>query len=411
MPAIKESNLRKSDIPKAAPPNASACSWKEIPFDEAFHDATSIATKIPQGEFLSRGTFPIIDQGDGFIAGYSNDESAVWRGKLPVVIFGDHTRAIKFVEFPFVLGADGCKVLLPCEQIHPRFAYYYLQSLNLEDAGYSRHFKFLRETNVRYPCDADQERIAGQLEQAERLRRTRRYALELSNTFLPSAFLQLFGDPITNPRAWDRARLCDLGKVETGNTPPREDKTSYGDAVEWIKSDNITLDNLHPTRATEMLSQTGLALGTTVDVGSLLVTCIAGSVRSIGNVVITDRRVAFNQQINAITPRADVVPLFLYGLMLAAKLLIQRSSTEAMKRMITKSKLEELVLIKPPLPLQQHFAALVERVDGLRSVQRESLRQSEHLFASLLHKAFAVRFRTTSNHPRKRDYANHRIRT
>jgi type I restriction enzyme, S subunit len=246
----------------------------------------------------------------------------------------------------------------------------------------------LKEETLTLPPLSEQQQITGQLEQADRLRRTRRYALELTNTFLPAAFLQLFGDPVRNPRAWERARVCDLGRVETGSTPPREDKTSYGDAIEWIKSDNITLDSLHPARATEMLSERGAGLGTMVDVGSLLVTCIAGSMRSIGNVVITDRRVAFNQQINAITPGAGVVPLFLYGLLLVAKPLIQRSSTEAMKRMITKSKLEELVLIKPPLPLQQQFAALVERVERLRSVQRESLRQAEHLFQSLLYRAF-----------------------
>jgi type I restriction enzyme S subunit len=252
-----------------------------------------------------------------------------------------------------------------------------------------QNLRFSQFEEIELEIPAEQGRIAERLEAADRLRRTRRYALDLSATFLPAAFLQLFGDPVTNPRGWERAHICDLGEVETGSTPPREDETSYGNAVEWIKSDNIALDAPHPTRAVEMLSEKGAALGTTVDVGSLLVTCIAGSLRSIGNVVITNRRVGFNQQINAITPRADVVPLFLYGLILVAKPLIQRSSTEAMKKMITKSKLEELLLIKPPLALQQQYAGLVARVERLRAVQREALRQAEHLFQSLLDEAFA----------------------
>src|SRR5438128_318153 len=74
-----------------------------------------------------------------------------------------------------------------------------------------------------------------------------------------------------------------------------------------------------PSRAMEQLSARGIALGRVVGPGSLLVTCIAGSATSIGNVTITDRKVAFNQQINAVTPRTGVVPLFLYGLLLAAK--------------------------------------------------------------------------------------------
>jgi type I restriction enzyme S subunit len=249
--------------------------------------------------------------------------------------------------------------------------------------------KILRECSIPLPEMSAQRRIAEQLEQADRLRRTRRYVLELTDTFLPAAFLKFFGDPAVNPRGWEPARVCELGDVETGNTPSREIADYYGSAIEWIKSDNISLAQMRPAKATEGLSEKGIEVGRTVEAGSLLLTCIAGSETSIGNVVLTDRQVAFNQQINAVTPHRDVDPHFLYGLFLVAKPLIQRNTTLAMKRMITKGKLEELVLIKPPLTLQQEFAALVERLERLRAVQREALRQAEHLFASLLDRAFS----------------------
>jgi type I restriction enzyme S subunit len=245
------------------------------------------------------------------------------------------------------------------------------------------------DIEVPLPSLSEQQRIAERLEQADRLRRTRRYALELTDTFLPAAFLEFFGDPVANLRGWERARICELGDVETGNTPPRERADYYGSAIEWIKSDNISLAQMRPSKAAEGLSEKGIEVGRIVETGSLLLTCIAGSGTSIGNVVLTDRRVAFNQQINAVTPHRDVDPQFLYGLFFAAKPMIQRNTTLAMKRMITKGKLEELVLIKPPLALQQKFAAVVERVERLRAVQREALRQAEHLFASLLDRAFS----------------------
>ncbi len=248
----------------------------------------------------------------------------------------------------------------------------------------------LEEIEIPLPALPEQQRIAGRLEQADRQVQTRRYALELTDTFLPATFLELFGNPVANPRGWERARICELGDVETGNTPPRETADYYGSAIEWIKSDNISLAQMHPSNATEGLSEKGIEVGRIVETGSLLLTCIAGSETSIGNVVLTDRRVAFNQQIKALTPHQDVDPQFLYGLFLAAKPMIQRNTTLAMKRMITKGKLEQLVLVKPPLPLQQKFAALVERVEGLRAVQREALRQAEHLFASLLARAFGA---------------------
>ena len=76
-------------------------------------EASSNKLKIPKHEFQDEGEYPIIDQGAEYIAGYTNDSSKVYNGDLPIVIFGDHTRIFKFVDFPFALGADGTKILVP----------------------------------------------------------------------------------------------------------------------------------------------------------------------------------------------------------------------------------------------------------------------------------------------------------
>ncbi len=246
-----------------------------------------------------------------------------------------------------------------------------------------------RECSVPLPSITEQQRIARLLQQADRLRRMRHYALQMCNELLPAAFLERFGEPHANPYKYPRALVEELGEVETGGTPPRERKEYYGTHVEWIKSDNITLGDIYPSKAVEGLSVAGEKVGTLVEPGSLLVTCIAGSVASIGNVVLTNRRVAFNQQINAITPHTDVDPLFLYALMLVAKPLVQRGATEAMKKMITKSKLEELLLFKPPLAEQQKFAGVLAVWSRMRRTSRESLRQADHLFQTLLNQAFS----------------------
>src|SRR5260370_3534458 len=224
------------------------------------------------------------------------------------------------------------------------------------------------------PDLAKQKRTAAILERADRLRRLRRFAVELGSTILLAEFLEMFGDPVLNPKGWKRARIQDLGDVKTGNTPPRENSENYGPGMEWIKSDNITMEELHPSRATEQLSARGVQLGRVVGPGSLLVTCIAGSATSIGNVALMDRKVAFNQQINAVTPGSEVVPLFLFGLLLTAKPLVQRSTTLGMKRIITKGNFEQLLLIRPPIGLQERFAQFVERLESLRHGHRESMR-------------------------------------
>lgn len=238
------------------------------------------------------------------------------------------------------------------------------------------------------PLLSEQRRIAAVLARADRLRRLRRYALELSAGYLQAVFVEMFGDPVTNPKGWDRATVKELGKVQTGNTPSREVPEYYGDHIEWAKSDNILSDEMFVERSREMLSKKGMSVGRVVEAGSLLITCIAGSLTSIGNAAIVTKRVSYNQQINAISPSRDVDPLFLYGLMLTAKPLVRAHATEAMKKMISKSSLEEIVLYKPPLPLQERFAAIARRHERLRGQQREALRQAEQLFAALLGRAF-----------------------
>ena len=246
----------------------------------------------------------------------------------------------------------------------------------------------LLSLEIPLPPLPEQKRIAAILAKADRLRRLRRTARDLSDTYLQSVFLEMFGDPVSNPMGWERANVSDLGRVQTGNTPSRSDPENYGSYIEWIKSDNIANDEMFVTRSREMLSEKGLRKGRFVEPGSILVTCIAGSPTSIGNIALTDRKVAFNQQINAVTPHKDVDSTFLYGLFRVVKPLVQRSTTLGMKRIITKSKFEKLVLIKPPLSLQQEFAHITHKFERLRAQQREAERQAEHLFQTLLQRAF-----------------------
>ncbi|MFO0734207.1 MAG: hypothetical protein U0361_25225 [Nitrospiraceae bacterium] len=84
-------------------------SWPIHLFNELVNDETGGNVKTLQSEFLSSGKFPIIDQGQDFIAGFTDDEERVCRSELPVIIFGDHTKSFKYIDFPFCLGADGTK--------------------------------------------------------------------------------------------------------------------------------------------------------------------------------------------------------------------------------------------------------------------------------------------------------------
>jgi len=230
-------------------------------------------------------------------------------------------------------------------------------------------------------------RIADILDRADALRTEGREALVQLDTLTRSIFLDMFGDPIANPRGWPRKPIGKIGKVITGNTPPREVADYYGSAIEWIKSDNINTPSHYLTRAVEGLSESGKAVGRIAPRGSILVTCIAGSPDCIGNAAIADRDVAFNQQINAIVP-SDGDTEFLYAQILVGKHLIQSASTASMKGMVSKSRFEEVLMIFPPIPLQREFGRQFEAVDKLARVQFASLAELDALFASLQSRAF-----------------------
>ena len=107
---------------------------------------------------------PIIDQSQEQIAGYWNNEEDRVVVENSVIIFGDHTKSIKFVDFDFVAGADGIKILHPYDEILPKFLFYIIKSIKLPDLGYSRHYKELKDKKIPLPPLEVQQEIVDELE-------------------------------------------------------------------------------------------------------------------------------------------------------------------------------------------------------------------------------------------------------
>ena len=185
-------------------------SFQKLPFLDVFKDATGGNIKTPQTEFLEEGEFPVVDQGQVLVAGFVNDRSRVCSVNPPVIVFGDHTRVIKYVDFEFAMGADGTKVLVPKVESDTKYLYYALKAMEIPAAGYSRHYKFLKETQIPLPPLPEQRRIAEILDKADALRAKRRAALARLDIFTRSIFLDMFGDPVTNPMGWEERHLPDL---------------------------------------------------------------------------------------------------------------------------------------------------------------------------------------------------------
>lgn len=286
-----------------------------------------------------------------------------------------------------VVVTDSCKLL-------PSYFMYWLKINSprtlIKDESYpSISLSDIGNLDIDCPSIEEQQRIVNILDKAEEIRTKKKLANEKLDEFLKSTFIDMFGDPVANPKGYNIELIKNISTVITGNTPPRTNEEYYGNYIEWIKSDNINTPYTYLTKAEEYLSELGMQKGRVVPKNSILVTCIAGSINCIGNVALTDRPVAFNQQINAIIPEKKYInSAFLYEQLYIGKKLIQEKSTNSMKGMVSKSKFETIKLILPDLKEQELFEKIFVEVEKQKEKNQKVIEQMDNLFNSLMQQAF-----------------------
>ena len=280
-------------------------------------------------------------------------------------------------------------------RVEKEYLYYYLKSIktNINNKGRgvaqnNINLSILKNLEVPIVSLKYQKNIVSILNRIDYIIELRIRQLNKINELTKSLFIEMFGDPVENPKKWDIIQLHDRCDIVTGNTPAREKSEYYGNYIEWIKSDNINTDDMYLTVAEEYLSKKGLLVGRCVEAGSILMTCIAGSIGCIGNVGVANRKVAFNQQINAIVPNKDS-NIFIYWLMVLSKKYIQGTVNMSLKGILSKGKLSELYFPFPPIELQHKFEKNAIVIDKSKLAVKKSLEELEILKKSLMQKYFA----------------------
>ena len=210
--------------------------WKYQFVGEVVEKISLTNKKLKQSEYKANGKIPVIDQGKKFIGGYTNREEMKTKVRSPVVIFGDHTRVMKFVNFDFVAGADGVKVLKPLNFFNPRLFYYFLQAIELPKRGYSRHYQFLSKSMIPVPPLPEQIRIANKIDQLfslldsgiESLRKVERQSRVFHHAVLKSAFegeLTKKWRKYHKDELFPASKLLDQMRKEIGKSTRNENST------------------------------------------------------------------------------------------------------------------------------------------------------------------------------------------
>ena len=365
---------------------------EQKPFADLFVDVTKRAVKIQKKDYLPMGRYPIIDQGQEWCAGFTNEEKGLYRD-VPAYIFGDHTRVIKYVDKPFYLGADGVKLLKLREgiQASPRFFYYALKSQRIPDTGYNRHFKWLKESLYHVPTLDEQTHIADVLDTLSTLITLCEKKIFLFNELVKSQFIELFGDLEANPKGWKKTTFDEVSvKITDGEhaTVPRVN-TGYI----FLNARNVLKSGVINLTGVTFISEDNhnrIYKRCNPEAGDILLTTTG----TIGNVVIVPDMDAFSMDrgITLIKQDRSIIngTFFSVAMQMDSLQMHMRNGIHASAiGHLFMNKVKALPILVPHLALQNEFAAFVEQVDKSKLVLRQLLEKQKTLKAALMQEYFS----------------------
>ena len=366
-------------------------------FEEVFEDKTKYGTKIKTNEYQQEGKYLIVDQGQEQVAGYTNLEKGVFE-EVPAIVFGDHTRVIKYVEEPFFLGADGVKVL-KCRLPNANYKYLYYTLLNakIPNTGYNRHFKWLKEIKIAYPNTEKQTEIVCILDKVSKIIGFRQRQLKKLDELVKSRFIELFGDPEQNPKGWPVVNITEIigGKVSNGFFAKREAYRDDGN-VQVLGVANIvnrmysSIENLPRTNATPVDEEKYA-----VKYGDMLFCRSSLVAEGIGKASIVPKDAPRNVLFECHVIRLPLdlqkcIPEFVQALSTTdffRRQIIAQSKTATMTTIGQDGILKSMIIL-PPIEQQREFLRFVEQTDKSKIVIQQALDKAQLLFDSLMQKYF-----------------------
>ena len=361
-------------------------------FDEVFVDKTKYGTKLKTSDYKECGKYPIIDQGQETIAGYTDAEDGVFK-EVPVIIFGDHTRVIKYVDKPFFLGADGVKVLRSKYlDANYRYLFYALLNLKIPNTGYNRHFKWLKEAKIQYPTLKQQEKVVGILDKIEEVMAARNKQLNALEDLIQARFVEMFGEPSTNPRGWTETTVgdeCfyikdgphksmpDIGK-ENGGHPfisVRNIVNGYIDfsTARYISDEDFAeaIKKCHPEKGDILYSKGGTTgIAKFIDIDEEFANWVHVAVLKFDKSKLNG--IFFENMLNG---------AYCYEQS-------QRLTKGIANRDLVLSAMAQIKMYRPPIELQNQFAAFVNQVHKSKVEIQQALEKTQLLFDSLMQQYF-----------------------
>ena len=351
-------------------------------FTDIFEDVTKQGTKIPTNLYLKTGMYPIIDQGQSAIAGYTDETDGLFTD-VPAIIFGDHTRIIKYVDTPCFLGADGVKLLKAKDPTaNYKYLYYALCNADIPNTGYNRHFKWLKEIEIPECSMKEQNSIVSQLEKIDALISLRMQQLSKLDELVKSRFIELFGEVETNVKGFPMKQMDECCKFIGGAQP---DKSHF----EYEKTDdNIRLIQIRDYKSDRFITYIPKSLARkTCTVSDIMIGRYGPPIFQI----LGGIEGAYNVALMKAVPTTEFNTEYFRYFLKSEKLLHYLESFSqrtAGQDGIQIDKLNAYPCFVPPMELQIQFAAFVEQTDKSKFEIQKSLEKLKTLKKALMQKYF-----------------------
>ena len=362
--------------------------WKSGKIDELV-DTVTPPKKLPTLSYSSKGAFPIIDQSQNEICGWTDDHEALIRENRPLIVFGDHTCILKLVDRPFAQGADGIKILKSRPKADTKYLYQYLSYKPVVTEEYKRHYAILKEKVVFFPDfkTGEQQKIADCLSSVDELIAAQARKLDALKTHKKGLMQQLFPrEGETQPRLrfpefqnageWEPKSIGQLGEVVTGSTPSTARPEYYGGDRLFVSPADISDDRFIGKTKTN-LTELGFRETRLIKVNSILFVCIGST---IGKIAQNSHECATNQQINSVVPNLDNSDGFVYYALSGITDKIANIAGRQAVPIVNKSLFSSVELPVPKLPEQNRIA------NCLSSLDQTILAQTQKLQALKTHK-------------------------
>lgn len=332
--------------------------------------------KIKKNDYQDSGRYPVVDQGVNLISGYIDDESKLYKGKLPVVIFGDHTRIFKFIDFKFAIGADGTKILQPNKELLvPKYFYYALLNLRIENLGYKRHFSVLRRKNIDLLPLKIQHQIVSRLDAIRKAQELNDKRIALADELFQSLLNKELALKSTDRKI---NKLEEVAEIIMGQSPPSSTYNTKRNGLPFLQG-KFEFGEIYPIPI-KFCSQP-LRIAKKNDV--LL------SVRApVGPVNLAPSECCIGRGLSAIRAKAEKLDqLFLFYFMKLNEERMSLLGCGSTFNAIGRDHIEKIKISLPPLQTQRQIVEKLQAVQDYKKKLSEQKQKLKQLFDSCLDKA------------------------